>query len=154
MRKFLLITFVSIFVSMALSTTCVYASVPLNTDMLPEGMATISGQKTNQAVDINLDKARIQLTQRIVNILFGVAGVIAIFFILLNGFWLTSSAGREEALTQHKKGLMWAVVGLMLVILSYAIVRFVISVPFKADEAMNQTPPAAAAPAQPPAPAK
>ncbi len=57
------------------------------------------------------------------------------FFIIQNAFGIISAAGSEEKLGQHKKGLTWAIVGLLLIILSYSIIRFIISVPFQADEA-------------------
>lgn len=86
------------------------------------------------------DSIRIFFTMRIVNAVLGIAGVVAIFFILNNAFYMIASAGSEEKITQHKKGLMWALVGLVLIILSYSIIRFIVSVPFQAGEA----PPAAA----------
>lgn len=115
-----------------LSFNYIYAAVPLNNDLRPDNVPTISGDVTDTTS--SAEAARRILTTRAVNIILGVAGVIAIFFILLNGFWLITSAGREETLTQHKKGLTWAIIGLLLVILSYSIIRFVITTSFQANE--------------------
>lgn len=109
--------------------------VPINPEFYPKGAPTISGTTAESITNIN--EARFKLTMRIVNVILGIAGVIAIFFILNNGWFLIISAGGEEKVTQYKKGLTWAIVGLIFIILSYSIIRFVISITFQADEALN-----------------
>ena len=124
----------------------VSASVGLPSKYRPPSAPTISGAE-DDVTDINV--ARLRLTQRIVNVLFSFAGIIALYFLMNNAWWLITAGGTEETLTQHKKGMMWAIVGLLLVILSYSIIRFIITVPFAAHEGEN-TPPAAGAPADAP----
>lgn len=114
----------------------------------PGGVPTIYNDEDSE-VDL-VDKTREELTRRIVSAVFGIAGIVAVFFIINNAWYMVASAGKEETLTQHKKGLMWAVIGLVLIILSYSIVRFIISIPFGADkDIVESAAPAAGAPAQP-----
>lgn len=103
----------------------------------PSNAPTITGEAAESVKEKSLDveTARIQFFARIVNVLLGIVGIIAVFALINNAWWLAASAGQEEALTQHKKGLKWAVIGLILVILSYSIVRWIVSIPFQADEA-------------------
>ncbi|MBP9717902.1 hypothetical protein KBD59_01260 [Candidatus Gracilibacteria bacterium] len=111
----------------------------LNPDLRPNSAPTISGNKEDPYT--NFDEARVKLTQRVVNIVLGVAGVIAVYFIVNSGFALVISSGSEEAVTQHKKSITWALLGLLLIILSYSIITFVIKVTLTADQ--SKTPPAA-----------
>ena len=66
-----------------------------------------------------------ELILRIVNFLLGVAAVVAILFIVIGGFRYIMSAGNEEQAQKGKKTLINAVIGLVIVILSYAIVSVV-----------------------------
>ena len=114
------------------------AAVPIDPLLYPQGAPTVSGDAPTtlqqQQAEYETENARILLMQRITNVILGIAGVIAVFFIMNNAWFLIISAGKEETVTQHKKGLMWAIVGLILIILSYSIVRFIISLTFQANE--------------------
>lgn len=150
MKHFFLIAVLSILFSFG-AALAAQAAVTIDPDLYPGGAATISGERPGPADAVvnepgdgtrnAADGYRRYITSRIVSVLLGIAGVIAVYFIVLNGFWLAASGGSEEVVTQHKKGLMWAVVGLLLVILSYSILRFIISVPFAADERLIAPPP-------------
>ncbi len=64
---------------------------------------------------------------QIVRVLLGFLGIIAIVILLYGGFvWLTS-AGNEEKVGQAKKIITAAIIGLVIVFISYAIAQFVIS---------------------------
>ncbi len=58
-----------------------------------------------------------------INGFFGLLGLIAIFIIILNGFRYITSRGNEEQAEQAKQGLQYAVIGIMIIILAYVIVR-------------------------------
>jgi len=53
----------------------------------------------------------------------GVAGLFAIFMIVFGGFKYITSGGNEEEATSAKGTLQWAVIGLVVILLSYVIVR-------------------------------
>lgn len=124
-----------------LPSSSALAVVTIPSDYYPEGAPTITGN-TPKTSDINVaDNYRNTLTLRITNLVLYIAGLVAIFFVVLNGFKMVTSAGSDEVITQTKKGLTWAIVGLLLIILSYSIMRFIISVPFNlADQSQNSAP--------------
>ncbi|MBN1779380.1 MAG: hypothetical protein JW816_04145, partial [Candidatus Buchananbacteria bacterium] len=63
----------------------------------------------------------------IVNLLFTFLGVLTIVMMLYAGFlWLTS-AGNEEKTGQAKKIITAAIIGLVIIFISYAIATFVIN---------------------------
>ncbi|MBX4186749.1 MAG: pilin [Candidatus Doudnabacteria bacterium] len=50
-----------------------------------------------------------------------VAGLISMFLIILSGFRYITSRGNDEQVGQAKRGLTWAVIGLIVILLSYVI---------------------------------
>lgn len=120
---------ISLFVSIPAVSA---AGFGIDTSLHPPGAPTVTGKDTETAGDIEATPT--SLTFKIVNVILSIAGVAAIFFILNNAWYLVISSGSEEKITEHKTGLMWSVIGLILIILSYSIIRFVISIPFGADE--------------------
>lgn len=139
MKKFFA-TFIIVSSLLIASAVPVYAQVTLDPTLRPENLPTISGDaESKDAAKKNYNEAgvRYALVTKIGSIILGIAGVIAIYFIMDNAFNLIISAGNEETVTSHKKGLMWAVIGLLLLMLSYSIMRFIISLPFDTQQAAD-----------------
>lgn len=65
--------------------------------------------------------------QTIVNILLFVLGAIAVIMIIIGGIRYTTSNGDSSAITSAKNTILYAVVGLVVAILAFAIVNFVIN---------------------------
>lgn len=63
----------------------------------------------------------------IVNLLLFVVGIIAVIMIVIGGLRYVLSGGDASAVSAAKNTILYAVVGLVVAILAYAIVNFVIS---------------------------
>ena len=63
--------------------------------------------------------------QEILSIVFGLAGAIALLVIVVSGFRYILSAGEPERINKAKNGVIYALIGLILVITAQAIVAFV-----------------------------
>ncbi len=63
-----------------------------------------------------------EFTTRILTGFLGVAGLIALMMIIIDGFRYMMAAGNEEQAESAKKGLQWAVIGLLIIALGYVIV--------------------------------
>lgn len=61
------------------------------------------------------------------SILLPLAGIIAMFFIIIGGYQYMTSSGDEEAAARGKRNLQNAIIGLVIIILSYVIVTVVIN---------------------------
>ena len=74
-----------------------------------------------------------------------IAGVLAVIMIIVSGMKYITSGGDSSKITSAKNSLIYAVIGLVIVVLSQVIVRFVL------DKATTptQTPPAATSPNKP-----
>lgn len=56
----------------------------------------------------------------------GIIGAVAAIFILVGGINYMTSAGDAAKLEKAKKTILWAVIGLVIAVLTFAIVNFVI----------------------------
>lgn len=62
---------------------------------------------------------------KIINIALTVAGLIAVLFLIIGGFRYITSAGNEETAEQAKKIITNAIIGIVVIILSFVIVRVI-----------------------------
>jgi hypothetical protein len=63
----------------------------------------------------------------LINYSLGIAGTVTVLFLIVGGFWYLTSAGNEEQTEKGKKTLLNSVIGLVVIILAYTIVRVVSS---------------------------
>ncbi|MDD5121325.1 MAG: hypothetical protein PHV78_00615 [Patescibacteria group bacterium] len=64
---------------------------------------------------------------RIVRIVLGFLGLIAVVIIIIGGFQWMTSGGNEEKITKAKSLMMNGVIGLFIILISYALAMFVLS---------------------------
>jgi len=116
--------------------------IGLNLFLLP--MASLSAQttKTPQTSDDRCDRFKSQfkgafdwvdksyctanaLLYRIIQIVLGITGGVAVLFIIIGGFLYITSAGNAEQAEKGQSTLTNAVIGLVVVILAFVIVRVI-----------------------------
>jgi hypothetical protein len=86
------------------------------------GLDTLQGN-VKLGSDINI----IDTIARIINFVLGFLGIIALVIILIAGFQWMTAAGNEEKITTAKKMLGAAVIGLVIILASFAIANFVVA---------------------------
>lgn len=62
----------------------------------------------------------------IINLLITIAGIISVIMIIVGGIKYTTSGGDAKSITSGKDTLVYAVIGLVIAIMAFAIVNFVI----------------------------
>lgn len=67
-----------------------------------------------------------QVFVNIINTVLGLLGLIALIVVLIGGFRWMISMGEEERITRAKKTISGALIGIVLILLSWAIVNFVL----------------------------
>jgi len=67
------------------------------------------------------------LLSQVFNILLAFAGVAAVIFIIIGGFWFITSSGNEERAEKGRKTLINSIIGLAVIILAATIVRVVVN---------------------------
>lgn len=68
------------------------------------------------------------ILRHIVNVLSAIIGLVAVVMIIFGGFRYITSGGSDTSVTSAKNTILYAIVGLVIVALSQALVRFVIKV--------------------------
>ena len=69
----------------------------------------------------------------IINYLLYAGGIVAVVMIIIAGVQMTTSAGDAAAVAKAKTTMTWAIVGLVVMILAYAIINFVIGKAFPTE---------------------
>jgi len=78
--------------------------------------------------DINLGNADIVLViVKIIRVVLGLLGLIAVILTIYGGFLIMTSAGNEEKVLKGRRVLINAVIGLVIIFFSFAIVQFIIN---------------------------
>jgi predicted small integral membrane protein len=66
-----------------------------------------------------------ELATTIINILLGLSGIVAVVMIIIGGYQWMTARGNEAQVTNGRKTLINALIGLAIVILSFAVVQAV-----------------------------
>lgn len=80
----------------------------------------------DQTVDLGTQDIRVTIA-KIIRVVLGLLGIIALVIILYGGFTIMTSGGSEEKVSTGKKILINAAIGLAIILSSFAIVQFVLS---------------------------
>lgn len=64
-------------------------------------------------------------------------GSIAIIFLIISGARYIFAFGKDEQIEKGKRGVFWSLMGLIIILLSYAIVQGVLQVILQVDESVN-----------------
>lgn len=82
------------------------------------GDATVCGNKGDKLFDI---------IKNVINVMLYAAGIIAVIMIIIGGINYAISSGDNAKITSAKNAIFYAVIGLIIAALAYAIVNFVIA---------------------------
>jgi len=85
---------------------------------------------TNQGITdcmTNLDlSSTVVLVNVIVRIAFGLAGIIALIYLIYSGYLFMTSIGNPDAVAKAKTKLLYTALGLIIIVLAYLLVAFII----------------------------
>jgi len=99
-------------------TTPMIAHAQLDTsDLLSDDFGDSSGLGT---ADLK------QTIANLINVALGFLGIVAIVIVLMGGFKWMTAGGNDEKVTEAKKLLIAGVIGMAIILASYAITQFVI----------------------------
>lgn len=67
-----------------------------------------------------------ELALRIVNYFLGFLGIVAVIMVIYGGITYVTAGGKDEAIGNAKKIIMYSLVGIIIILLSFAIVNTVL----------------------------
>lgn len=85
-----------------------------------------SGNPSVICQSANKDSAT-SMVKNIINVVLYVLGIVAVIMIIVGGFRYVISGGDAGSVTAAKNTIMYAVIGLIVAVLAYAIVNFVLN---------------------------
>lgn len=88
-------------------------------DSVRSGVNEVGGTENTQSLPA--------LIRTVINVLLFLIGAVAVIMIIIGGLKYVLSGGDQSAVTSAKNTILYAVIGLVVAILAYAIVNFVIS---------------------------
>lgn len=95
-----------------------------NVDEACQGVASIGG---GNACNSDADAGRLSnFIKKIINILLFLIGAIAVIMIIIGGLRYVTSGGDQSQVSGAKNTILYAVVGLVIAVMAYAIVNFVL----------------------------
>lgn len=65
------------------------------------------------------------LIANIIVLMLSLAGIVAVLYVIIGGFWYITAAGNEEQAEKGKNTLLNAVIGIVVIVLSYVIINVV-----------------------------
>ncbi|MFA5318522.1 MAG: pilin [Patescibacteria group bacterium] len=81
---------------------------------------------TQNAIGLGSSDPR-EIAARVINILLGFLGIIAVVLILVGGFMWMTAAGNDDKVATAKKVMVAGVIGLVIVLAAFGIAKFVVS---------------------------
>jgi hypothetical protein len=104
------------------------SGVAMAYDPLKEGCNTTPKPAICNELDGTTGKAKVNKTvTNVINVLLYVLGIICVIMIIVGGIKYTTSNGDSSAINSAKNTILYAVVGLVVAIMAFAIVNFVIN---------------------------
>ena len=78
-------------------------------------------------------------TNKIINVVIGVLGVVAVVVVIYGGFLFLTAQGDPGKIKKGKDSITWGIIGLIIALLSWSIINFVLSSTMGAPAAQNST---------------
>ena len=78
-------------------------------------------------------------TNKIINVVIGVLGVVAVAVVIYGGFLFLTAQGDPGKIKKGKDSITWGIIGLIIALLSWSIINFVLSSTMGAPAAQNST---------------
>lgn len=89
------------------------------------GLQDVSGSFSQNTV-LNADSIP-KLIGQIIDIALGIAGAIAVLFVIVGGFQYMTAGGSDDQVKKGKATIFNALIGIVLIVLAYAIVNVVVT---------------------------
>lgn len=120
----LLITPLIASVSLASAATDIKSGVCAGSDLSVSSSTTCDPQdeENKKRIEGSVDK----IIETVINILSVVVGVVAVIMIIVGGLKYITSGGESASVSGAKNTILYALVGLVVVVLAQIVVRFVI----------------------------
>ena len=81
-----------------------------------------------EGVPTNLTNGDDSLVSLIINVMLYAIGVVSVVMLIIGGFRYVVSGGQKEAVTAAKNTILYAIIGLLVAIFAYPIIKFIVDI--------------------------
>jgi len=130
MKKLTKTTFVSLFIGLALAFVAVISPLPVanvSADCVPGSLTLADGVNCAQGEGTPTELfGEGSIFTIIVNVLLFIIGAISVIMLIIGGIRYTVSAGDGNSVTAAKNTILYAIIGLIVAFLAFAVVNWVL----------------------------
>ncbi len=134
--KKIYVTFLAAIIFWSITLTA-FASIQLEDDFRPSNLPTLGPETEIATVEGHPEAAATQTLILYVGKLVGqvlvFCGALTVIFLIIAGAKYAFAYGVDDRIEQAKRGITWSIFGLIIIILSYSIVRGVIKILVSTD---------------------
>ena len=138
-KKLILVSLTAILFWMM--TSHAFAAIQLDPNLQPDGLPEIdmvevdtdAGTENEVIGETAATQSLILFVGNIVSQVLLFAGAVSIFFLIVSGANYILAFGKDERIEKGKRGIFWSIMGLLVILLSYSIVRGAISLLLQVD---------------------
>ena len=111
------------------------AVIQLDPNLKPDNLPdiTVQAEIDENSPETAATRTLIIYVGNIVSKVLVFAGAVSILFLIFAGANYILAFGKDERIERGKRGLFWSIAGLLVILLSYAIVRGIISIIMQFD---------------------
>ena len=100
---------------------------PVAVSAVDPGFGACSGNSNSQVCKARNTDNVFSILKSVINILLTVVGIVAVILIIVGGLRYITSAGDQSQITGAKNTILYAVIGLIIAAMAFAIVNYVIT---------------------------
>ena len=130
MKKFLVIFITMLVIAPAFSLALAnpVVAVPLNENTAWGGYSndTINADTLQASTGLGGTDPR-EIAAKVINVILGFLGIIAVVLILIGGFMWMTAAGNDDNVATAKKIMTAGIIGLVIVLAAFGIAKFVVN---------------------------
>jgi lysylphosphatidylglycerol synthetase-like protein (DUF2156 family) len=101
-------------------------TVPSAAYAVDPGFGACSGNSTSAVCRARNNDNVFRILKNVINILLTVVGIVAVIMVVVGGIKYAASQGDQGAVSSAKNTIIYAIVGLVIAVMAFAIVNFVL----------------------------
>lgn len=115
------------------------AAIQLDDKLRPENLPTIEAEEAfnNNNPETAATNTLIMFVGSMISQVLLFTGALTIIFLIVSGVNYVFAFGKDERIEKAKRGIFWALVGLVTVLLSYAMAQGIIQIILQVDQSVK-----------------
>jgi len=109
-------------------------SLSTNSSIGPTGNSNF-----NSAANVDFRNSLVNIANTVLNVILLLAGILAVFYLIYSGIQYITSAGNPDKIKSARAGIINAIIGIIIIVAAFFIIRFAVTLGGAAANAGNTT---------------